>query len=50
MGLIGAAGAGGYTVARSVNVPSGGHATFLQSGGWRLHRGVDNEIETLTHE
>jgi hypothetical protein len=37
MGLIGAAGAGGHAVARSVNIPRGGHATFLQSGGWRCN-------------
>jgi hypothetical protein len=36
VGLIGAAGAGGYTIGRSVNVPRGGNATFFPSG-WRCN-------------
>jgi hypothetical protein len=36
VGLIGAAGAGGYTLGRLVNVPRGGNATFLPSG-WRCN-------------
>jgi hypothetical protein len=36
VGMIGAAAASGYSMAPSVNVPRGGHATFLQSG-WRCN-------------
>jgi hypothetical protein len=35
-GLVVAAGAGGYTMGRSVDVPSGGNATFLPSQ-WRCN-------------
>jgi hypothetical protein len=34
--LVGAAGAGGYALARSVDVPRGGNATFLPSQ-WRCN-------------
>jgi hypothetical protein len=34
--LVGVAGAGGYTMGRTVNVPRGGNATFIPSG-WRCN-------------
>ena len=36
VGLTAAAGAGGYTMSPTVNVPRGGHATFFPSG-WRCN-------------
>jgi len=36
VGLVGAAGAGSYVLARSVDVPRGGNATFLPSR-WRCN-------------
>jgi hypothetical protein len=47
IGLIGAPGADGYTQARSVNLPRGGHATFLQSGGWRCNN-YGNRVRCFT--